>query len=55
MFYLLIQIEVISHVRLYFLLSLNIALFMNKRSIKNLFKLYVCRVTSSSDCSTKEV
>jgi hypothetical protein len=30
MFYLLIQIEVLSHVRFYFLLSLNIALFMNK-------------------------
>jgi hypothetical protein len=30
MFYLLIQIEVLSHVRLYFLLYLNIALFMNK-------------------------
>jgi hypothetical protein len=30
MFYLLIQIVVLSHVRLYFLLSLNIALFMNK-------------------------
>jgi hypothetical protein len=30
MFYLLIKIEVLSHVRLYFLLSLNIALFINK-------------------------
>jgi hypothetical protein len=43
MFYLLIQIEVLSHVKLYFLSSLNTALFMNKGSIKNLFKPYVCR------------
>jgi hypothetical protein len=43
MFYLLIQIEVLSHVRLYFLSSLNITLFMNKELIKNLFKPCVCR------------
>jgi hypothetical protein len=43
MFYLLIQIEILSVVRLYFLLSLNIVLFMNKGSIKNLFKSCVCR------------
>jgi hypothetical protein len=43
MFYLLIQIEVLSHVRLYFLLSLNTTLFMNKESIKNFFKPCVCK------------
>jgi hypothetical protein len=51
MFYLLIQIEVISHVRLYFLLFLNSALFMNKESIKNLFKFMFEGVESTFNCS----